>query len=83
MNLENQNFVGKSADEKDDHIFQCHDEIRELKAENERLREAFNLYASHNRNDDDGLCDKLKHSDWPCTCGYEEARQALNADGGE
>ena len=33
MELENQNFVGRSLDEKDDHIFDCHDKIRELKAD--------------------------------------------------
>ena len=31
MELENQNLVGKTLDEKDDHIFECHDRIRELK----------------------------------------------------
>jgi hypothetical protein len=33
MELENQNFVGSSLDEKDNHIFDCHDKIRELKSD--------------------------------------------------
>lgn len=31
MNLEDQNLVGSSPDEKDDHIFKCHEMIRNLK----------------------------------------------------
>ena len=31
MNLEDQNLVGCSVDEKDEHIFVCHDMIRNLK----------------------------------------------------
>uniref|UniRef100_A0A6M3JG35 Uncharacterized protein n=1 Tax=viral metagenome TaxID=1070528 RepID=A0A6M3JG35_9ZZZZ len=31
MNLEDQNFVGCGLDEKDDHIFECHEMIRKLR----------------------------------------------------
>ena len=57
--------------------------LAEMEGEVERLREAFNLYASHNRNDDYMLCECLKHSLLPCTCGYEEAKKSITADGGE
>ena len=57
--------------------------LAELEGENERLREAFNLYASHDRNDDYMLCECLKHSLLPCTCGYEEAKKSITTDGGE
>ena len=70
MNLENQNFVGKSADEKDDHIFQCHDEIRELKAENTRFRTAL-----------EDLADDKGAAYWTAKEAQDIARQALNADG--
>ena len=31
MNIEDQNFVGCGLDEKDDHIFACHEIIRKLR----------------------------------------------------
>ena len=31
MNLEDKNLIGCTADEKDDHIIECHEMIRELK----------------------------------------------------
>jgi DNA repair exonuclease SbcCD ATPase subunit len=37
MKLQNRNLVGETANEKDDHIFQCHDKIEALEAENARL----------------------------------------------
>ena len=46
-------------------------ECERLAKENERLREALKLYGKH-RNDDVMMCEKLKHSDNPCTCDFDE-----------
>ena len=48
------------------------DELNRLRAENERLKEALNLYGRHGRRGGD-ICESSKHSDYPCTCGFDEA----------
>jgi len=36
-----------------------------------KLFEALKTYGQH-RNDSAMLCERLKHSDYPCTCGLED-----------
>ena len=55
-------------------------QVADVVKQNERLRGYFDKYAKH-KNDEYAFCDKLKHSAYPCTCGFEEAQQALNANG--
>lgn len=44
--------------------------IKELCEAGETLREAFFVYGCH-RNDGSVFCERLKHSERPCTCGFE------------
>jgi hypothetical protein len=53
---------------------------RRLREENARLREAFLEYARH-RNDAKVFCEKLKHDEYECSCGYETVRRALEGGG--
>jgi hypothetical protein len=41
-----------------------------------KLVEALNKYAGH-QNDHEHLCEALKHDDYPCTCGWDDALQQL------
>ena len=40
-----------------------------LKTRNEALIE----YGTHGRSSDTTMCERDKHSDYPCTCGFEQA----------
>ena len=64
-------------------VEECLDEIERLRYEvagllglNERLQEYFDKYACH-KNDEYAFCDKLMHSNYPCTCGFDDAQQEL------
>ncbi len=46
----------------------------ELQTENEKLKEALLEYGTHGRRSNTTMCEKDKHSDFPCTCGFEQAR---------
>ncbi len=45
----------------------------QLQAEVERLKEALKMYGRHGRTDNSPMCEKSKHSDYPCTCGFDQA----------
>lgn len=47
--------------------------VAHLQAENKQLKEALKLYGRHGRTDDGIICERQKHSDFPCTCGFEQA----------
>lgn len=39
----------------------------------EQLQVALQEYGRHGRNSDGIMCERSKHSDYPCTCGFEQA----------
>ena len=45
----------------------------QLKAKDEALRE----YGRHGRRSDGIICEREKHSDYPCTCGFEQALKGV------
>ncbi len=49
------------------------EQIAKLKAENKRLQEALVIYGHHGRTDNTTMCEHMKHTDYPCTCGFEQA----------
>ena len=49
------------------------DKVIELQAENKRLREALVIFGHHGRSDNTEMCEHMKHSDYPCTCGFQQA----------
>lgn len=53
--------------------------IEKLQADKKRLREALSEYGRHGKRSDMIMCEKSKHSNYPCTCGFE---QALRQKGG-
>ena len=65
--------------------FKSHAEYWREKYETERsknllLQAALMTYGQH-RNDSDMLCERLKHSEYPCSCGFEAVIN--KAKGGE
>ena len=48
-------------------------ELNGIKNKNKRLREALRIYGHHSRTDDTTMCEHMKDSDYPCTCGFEQA----------
>lgn len=47
--------------------------LKEQAKEIERLKQALKIYGHHSRTDDTTMCEHMKHSDYPCTCGLEQA----------
>lgn len=50
--------------------------IREVYAERDAAREALRIYGRHGRNDTNVMCEHMKHSEYPCTCGFDAALAA-------
>jgi len=48
-------------------------QVVELQAEIERLKDALVEYGTHGRSSNTIMCERDKHSDYPCTCGFEQA----------
>jgi hypothetical protein len=55
-----------------------HCQIDELRQELEECRKAFLKYSGHLYD-----CERLKHSQYPCTCGYKKARRLVDPEGEE
>ena len=49
------------------------EQIAALSARNKELTEALEKYGSHSPADGSPICERSKHSDHPCTCGFEAA----------
>jgi hypothetical protein len=60
-------FVPELSDDmKDTEIERLEDRVKELEG-------ALEKYGSHSPADGSPICERSKHSDYPCTCGFEAA----------
>jgi hypothetical protein len=56
-----------------DGCLEAYDIIDSQAAEIGKLREALKEYGTHGRRSDTTMCERDKHGDYPCTCGFEQA----------
>ena len=61
------NYVGTVKDKR------ARDYIIKAINSHEKLVEALRIYGHHCRTDDSTMCEHMKHNDYPCTCGFEQA----------
>jgi hypothetical protein len=54
-------------------IHKYEQQIAALTAHIKELTEALEKYGSHSPADGSPICERSKHSDYPCTCGFEAA----------
>jgi len=47
-------------------------EYNTIEAENVNLKNALQEYGTHGRASDGIMCERDKHSKYPCTCGFEQ-----------
>lgn len=48
-----------------------------LQTKYDKLVEALIIYGNHSRTDDTTMCECMKHSDYPCTCGFEQVMKGI------
>jgi len=48
-------------------------ERTQLQSKVKGLKESLIEYGTHGRRSDTTMCEKDKHNDYPCTCGFEQA----------
>lgn len=54
-------------------VIRSDEKVKQLEAENAKLKEALIEYGRHGKASDRIMCEKDKHSDYSCTCGFEQA----------